>query len=336
MEQQMQSRKLGKNGPAVSALGLGCMGMSFAYGPADESESLRVLHRYLELGGNFLDTAEIYGPFKNEELVGKFLREVPRDRVVVATKFGFRIDPDGTRRGVDSSPANIRRAVQGSLKRLGVDVIDLYYQHRVDPNVPIEDTVGAMAELVKAGKVRTLGLSEAGPETLRRAVKVHPIAALQSEYSMWTRDVESNGVLATCRELGITFVPYSPLGRGFLTGAIQKLDDLDASDWRRTNYPRFQEEALQTNLKLAAAVKELAAEKGITPAQLALTWVLAQGEDLVPIPGTKRVRYLEDNMGASNVTLTAADLNKISAKLAEFQIVGERYTPEMMALVQRA
>jgi aryl-alcohol dehydrogenase-like predicted oxidoreductase len=336
MEQQMQSRKLGKNGPAVSALGLGCMGMSFAYGPADESESLRVLHRYLELGGNFLDTAEIYGPFKNEELVGKFLREVPRDRVVVATKFGFRIDPDGTRRGVDSSPANIRRAVQGSLKRLGVDVIDLYYQHRVDPNVPIEDTVGAMAELVKAGKVRTLGLSEAGPETLRRAVKVHPIAALQSEYSMWTRDVESNGVLATCRELGITFVPYSPLGRGFLTGAIQKLDDLDASDWRRTNYPRFQEEALQTNLKLAAAVKELAAEKGITPAQLALAWVLAQGEDLVPIPGTKRVRYLEDNMGASNVALAAADLNKISAKLAEFQIVGERYTPEMMALVQRA
>ncbi|HET8965228.1 MAG TPA: aldo/keto reductase [Candidatus Acidoferrum sp.] len=332
----MQSRKLGKNGPAVSALGLGCMGMSFAYGPADESESLRVLHRYLELGGNFLDTAEIYGPFKNEELVGKFLREVPRDRVVVATKFGFRIDPDGTRRGVDSSPANIRRAVQGSLKRLGVDVIDLYYQHRVDPNVPIEDTVGAMAELVKAGKVRTLGLSEAGPETLRRAAKVHPIAALQSEYSMWTRDVESNGVLVTCRELGITFVPYSPLGRGFLTGAIQKLDDLDASDWRRTNYPRFQEEALQTNLKLAAAVKELAAEKGITPAQLALAWVLAQGEGLVPIPGTKRVRYLEDNMGASNVTLTAADLNKISAKLAEFQIVGERYTPEMMALVQRA
>jgi len=289
----MQTRKLGKNGPAVSALGLGCMGMSFAYGPADESESLRVLHRYLELGGNFLDTAEIYGPWKNERLVGKFLREVPRDRIVVATKFGFRIDTDGTRRGPDSSPVNIHRAVEGSLKRLGIDVIDLYYQHRVDPNVPIEDTVGAMAELVKAGKVRTLGLSEAGPETLRRAAKVHPVAALQSEYSMWTRDVESNGVLATCRELGITFVPYSPLGRGFLTGAIQKLDDLDASDWRRTNYPRFQEEALQTNLKLAAAVKELAAEKGITPAQLALAWVLAQGEDMVPIPGTKRVRYLK-------------------------------------------
>jgi len=335
-EQQMQTRKLGKNGPAVSVLGLGCMGMSFAYGPADETESLRVLHRYLELGGNFLDTAEIYGPFRNEELVGKFLREIPRDRVAVATKFGFRIDPDGTRRGLDSSPANIRRAVDGSLKRLGIDVIDLYYQHRVDPDVAIEDSVGAMAELVKAGKVRMLGLSEAGPETLRRAAKVHPIAALQSEYSLWTRDVESNGVLAACRELGITFVPYSPLGRGFLAGAIQKLDDLDASDWRRTNYPRFQREALQANLKLAAAVKELAAEKGITPAQLALAWILAQGEDMVPIPGTKRIRYLEDNMGALKVKLTAGDLQKISAKLAEFQIVGERYTPEMMALVQRA
>jgi len=332
----MQTRKLGKNGPAVSVLGLGCMGMSFAYGPADETESLRVLHRYLELGGNFLDTAEIYGPFKNEELVGKFLREIPRERVVVATKFGFRIDPDGTRRGLDSSPANIRRAADGSLKRLGIDVIDLYYQHRVDPGVPIEDSIGAMAELVKSGKVRRLGLSEAGPETLRRAAKVHPIAALQSEYSLWTRDVESNGVLAACRELGITFVPYSPLGRGFLAGAIQELDDLDASDWRRTNYPRFQEEALQANLKLAAAVKELAAEKGITPAQLALAWILAQGEDMVPIPGTKRVRYLEDNMGAQKVKLTAADLKKISAKLAEFQIVGERYTPEMLALVQRA
>ena len=332
----MQTRKLGTNGPTVSALGLGCMGMSFAYGPADETESLRVLHRYLELGGNFLDTAEIYGPFKNEELLGKFLREVPRHRVVVATKFGFRIEPDGTRRGLDSSPANVRRASDASLKRLGIDVIDLYYQHRVDPNVPIEDTVGAMAELVAAGKVRTLGLSEAGPDTLRRAARVHPIAALQSEYSLWTRDVESNGVLAACRELGITFIPYSPLGRGFLTGAIQKLDDLDASDWRRSNYPRFQEEALQSNLKLAAAVKELAAEKGISPAQLTLAWVLAQGEDMVPIPGTKRVRYLEDNMGALNVALSADELKKISAKLAEFQVVGERYTPEMMALVQRA
>jgi len=332
----MELRKIGKNGPQVSALGLGCMGMSFAYGPADDNESIRVLHRYLELGGNFLDTAEIYGPFKNEELVGKFLAEVPRDRVVVATKFGFSIDPDGTRRGVDSSPANVRRACDGSLKRLGIDVIDLYYQHRVDPNVPIEDTVGALAELVKAGKVRGLGLSEAGPDTLRRASKVHPIAALQSEYSLWTRDVEKNGVLATCRELGITFVPYSPLGRGFLTGAIQKLDDLDASDWRRSNYPRFQGAALQSNLKLAAAIKELAAEKGISPAQLALAWVLAQGEDMVPIPGTKRLRYLDDNMGALNVKLSEADLQKIAARLSEFEIVGERYTPEMMALIQHA
>ena len=332
----MNPRKLGKSGPSVSPLGLGCMGMSWAYGPTDDNESLRVLHRFLELGGNFLDTAEIYGPFTNEELVGRFLREVPRDSVVVATKFGFRIDAGGTRLGADSSPANVRRAVEGSLKRLGVDVIDLYYQHRVDPNVPIEDTVGAMAELVKAGKVRTLGLSEAGPETIRHAAKVHPIAALQSEYSLWTRDVESNGVLAACRELGITFVPYSPLGRGFLTGAIQKIDDLDPSDWRRKNYPRFAEEALEANLKLAEAVKELANARCITPAQLALAWVLAQGEDIVPIPGTKRVPYLEENMAARHVNLTADDLNNISARLSQVPIVGERYTPEMMALVQGA
>jgi aryl-alcohol dehydrogenase-like predicted oxidoreductase len=331
----MEYRELGKNGIKVSALGLGCMGMSFAYGPANDEESLQVLHRYLELGGNFLDTAEVYGPYKNEELLGKFLTEIPRNKVVVATKFGFRFAPDGTR-GLDSSPANVRRACDASLGRLGIDTIDLFYQHRVDPKVPIEETVGAMAELVSAGKVRTLGLSEAGPETLRRAAKVHPIAALQSEYSLWTRDVETNGVLATCRELGITFVPYSPLGRGFLTGTIQNVNELDSTDWRRTNYPRFQEQALQSNLKLAAAVKELAAEKGITPAQLALAWVLAQGRDMVPIPGTKRVRYLEENMGAIEVHLTEADLKKIAARLAEFEIVGERYTPEMLALVQRA
>jgi aryl-alcohol dehydrogenase-like predicted oxidoreductase len=331
----MEYRELGKNGIKVSALGLGCMGMSFAYGPANDEESLQVLHRYLELGGNFLDTAEVYGPYKNEELLGKFLTEIPRNKVVVATKFGFRFAPDGTR-GLDSSPANVRRACDASLGRLGIDTIDLFYQHRVDPKVPIEETVGAMAELVSAGKVRTLGLSEAGPETLRRAAKVHPIAALQSEYSLWTRDVETNGVLATCRELGITFVPYSPLGRGFLTGTIQNVNELDSTDWRRTNYPRFQEQALQSNLKLAAAVKELAAEKGITPAQLALAWVLAQGRDMVPIPGTKRVRYLEENMGAIEVHLSEADLKKIAARLAEFEIVGERYTPEMLALVQRA
>jgi aryl-alcohol dehydrogenase-like predicted oxidoreductase len=328
----MEYRKLGKNGPQVSALGLGCMGMSYAYGPADEEESLEVLRRYHELGGNFLDTAEVYGPYKNEELVGRYLREVPRDSVVVATKFGFRIGSAG----VDGSPENARRVCDASLRRLGIETIDLYYLHRVDPNVPIEETVGAMAELVAAGKVRTIGLSEAAPDTVRRAAKVHPIAALQSEYSLWTRDVETNGVLATCRELGITFVPYSPLGRGFLTGTIQKEEDLDATDWRRENQPRLRGQALQANLKLAAAVRELASEKGITPAQLALAWVLAQGKDLVPIPGTKRVRYLEENMGAFNVKLTESDLKHIEARVAQIEIVGERYAPQGMALVQRA
>lgn len=330
----MQQRQLGKIGPMVSALGLGCMGMSYAYGPTDEGESLRVLRRYVELGGNFLDTAEVYGPHKNEELVGKFLRETARDEIVVATKFGFRFGPSGIT-GVDSSPANARCACEGSLRRLGIETIDLYYQHRVDPNVPIEDTVGALSELVKQGKVRYLGLSEAGPEILRRANKVHPIAALQSEYSLWTRDVETNGVLTTCRGLGITFVPYSPLGRGFLTGAIQKLEDLDPSDWRRTN-PRFGEQALQANLKLVAAVKGLATAKCVTPAQLALAWVLAQGDDMVPIPGTKRVRYLEENLGAVHVTLAESDLKNISDRLAEIDVVGERYAPAMMALVNKA
>src|SRR6202047_5399356 len=333
-DQSVAFRRLGRSELAGSALGLGCMGMSFAYGPTDEAESLRVLRRYLELGGNFLDTAEIYGPYTNEELLGRFLRGVARDGVIIATKFGFRFSPDGVR-GVDSSPENVRRACDASLKRLGIETIDLYYQHRVDPKVPIEETVGAMAELVSAGKVRTIGLSEAGPETLRRATKVHPIATLQSEYSLWSREVEVNGVLATCRELGITFVPYSPLGRGFLTGAIQKLEDLDPTDWRRTN-PRFGEKALQENLKLAAMVTELAVEKGATPAQLALAWVLSQGQDLVPIPGTKRVRYLEDNMGGLRVTLTESDRKNIAERLAQIQIVGERYAPEMMALTEGA
>ncbi len=307
------------------------MGMSFAYGPADEGENLRVLHRYLDLGGNFLDTAEIYGPFTNEELLGKFLREVPRERVVLATKFGFKFDASGAR-GVDSSPANVRRACDASLQRLGLDVIDLFYQHRVDPGTPIEETVGAMAELVAAGKVRALGLSEAAPETIRRAAAVHPIAALQSEYSLWTREPESNGVLEVCRELGITFVPYSPLGRGFLTGAIQKVEDLPEGDWRRTN-PRFAEEALQQNLKLANAIKSFAEKKGVTPAQLALAWVLAQGDDIVPIPGTKRVRYLEDNMGALEVELNAEDLREIDEACGQFKVSGERYPEAMMAMV---
>jgi aryl-alcohol dehydrogenase-like predicted oxidoreductase len=331
--QSIPFRPLGSSGVTVSPLGLGCMGMSFAYGPTDEAESLRVLGRYLELGGNFLDTAEIYGPYTNEELLGRFLRDVPRDSVVVATKFGFRIGENSIRTA-DSSPANVRRACDASLGRLGIEVIDLFYQHRVDPNVPIEDTVGALSELVTAGKVRALGLSEASPETLRRAAKVHPIAALQSEYSLWSREVMTNGVLTTCRELGISFVPYSPLGRGFLTGTIQKVADLDPTDWRRTN-PRFAEDALQNNLKLAEAVKELAAKKGCTPAQFALAWLLAQGNDVIPIPGTKRVRYLEDNMGALAVELTESDLQETDARFRPISVDGERYVPEMMALVHQ-
>jgi aryl-alcohol dehydrogenase-like predicted oxidoreductase len=327
----MKIRKLGSL--EVSSLGLGCMGMSYAYGPTDESESLAVLRRYLELGGNFLDTAEVYGPYKNEELLGRFLREIQREQVVVATKFGFRIE-NGATQGMDSSPANVRKACEGSLKRLGIDAIDLYYQHRVDPAVPIEETVGAMTELVRAGKVRRLGLSEAGPDTLRRAHAVHPITALQSEYSLWSRDIERNGTLATCRELGIGFVAYSPLGRGFLTGAIQKPSDLAEDDWRHTN-PRFQAEAFETNLRLAEHVKNLAERKGCSPAQLALSWVLAQGGDIVPIPGTKRVRYLEDNMGAVDVSLSADELAQIDKLFPPGVAQGERYAESMMALVNR-
>ena len=326
-------RTLGSSGINVSPLGLGCMGMSFAYGPADEAESFQVLRRFIELGGNFFDTAEVYGPYANEELLGRFLREVPRESVVVATKFGFKL-VSGERRGIDSSPENVRRACDGSLSRLGIDHIDLYYQHRVDPNVPIEETVGALKELVAAGKIRSIGLSEANSETIRRAAKVHPVAALQSEYSLWTRDVETNGVLATCRELGVAFVPYSPLGRGFLTGAIQKPSDLDPSDWRLTN-PRFAQEVFEANLKLAEAVKKLAVKKNCTPAQFALAWVLAQGNDMIPIPGTKRVKYLEDNMGALAVQLTEADLKETNETFGELKVAGERYTPEMMTMVHR-
>jgi aryl-alcohol dehydrogenase-like predicted oxidoreductase len=327
----MEFRNLGSL--EVSSLGLGCMGMSYAYGPTDESESLAVLRRYVELGGNFLDTAEIYGPYKNEELLGRFLREVPREQVVVATKFGFRLE-NGTIQGVDSSPANVHRACDGSLKRLGIDIIDLYYQHRVDPAVPIEETVGAMAELVSAGKVRQLGLSEAGADTLKRAHAVHPVTALQSEYSLWSRDIERNATLAACRELGIGFVAYSPLGRGFLTGAIQKPSDLSSDDWRHTN-PRFQGEAFETNLRLAEHVKNIAKRKGCSPAQLALSWVLAQGQDIVPIPGTKRLRYLEDNMGAVDVSLSADELAQINSLFPPGAAQGERYAESMMALLNR-
>jgi aryl-alcohol dehydrogenase-like predicted oxidoreductase len=326
-------RRLGRSGLEVSAIGLGCMGMSYAYGRADESESLRVLHRYVEVGGNFLDTAEIYGPFDNELLLGRFLREVRREDLVVATKFGFRVDPaTRTMSGADSSPATVRRVCDESRQRLGIETIDLFYQHRVDPRVPIEDVAGVLAELVREGKVRAFGLSEAGPETIRRAHAVHPVAALQSEYSLWSREPETNGVLETCRALGIGFVPYSPLGRGFLTGAIEKPSDMAADDWRHTN-PRFQGAAFEKNLELAAQVKRLAAGKGCTPAQLALAWILAQGEDVVPIPGTKRVKYLEDNLGALRVTLTSDEIAELDRLFPPGAAAGERYAEGAMKML---
>ncbi len=328
----MEKRTLGKDGLEVTALGLGCMGMSYAYSGGDEAESRRVLHRYVELGGNFLDTAEIYGPYDNEELLGRFLKETPREQLVIATKFGFRINSDRQLAGTDSSPKNIRRACDASLQRLGIETIDLYYQHRVDPNHPIEETVGVLAELVEAGKIRHIGLSEAGPENLRRAAAIHPITALQTEYSLWTRDVETNGVLETCRELGIGFVPYSPLGRGFLTGTIQKPSDLAEDDWRRMN-PRFEAEALEQNLKLADHVKTVAEKKGCSPAQLALAWVLAQGEDIVPIPGTKRIKYLEDNLGAVNVALSEDELVEINRLIPVGAAEGERYPTAAMQTI---
>jgi len=327
-------RRLGGSDLPVSAMGLGCMGMSYAYGAPDDAESLRVLRRYVELGGNFLDTAEVYGPYDNESLIGRFLKEVPREAVVIATKFGFRIDP-GTKAvtGVDSSPANIRRVCDESLRRLGIERIDLFYQHRVDPAVPIEEVVGTLSELVRAGKIRAIGLSEAGPATLRRARAVHPIAALQSEYSLWSREVETNGVLETCRELGIGFVAYSPLGRGFLTGTIQKPSDMAEDDWRHTN-PRFQPDAIEKNLELAEHVRQLAQRKGCTSAQLALAWVLAQGEDVVPIPGTKRVKYLEDNLGAIDVSLTREELAEIDRLFPVGVAEGQRYAVGGMKMVE--
>jgi aryl-alcohol dehydrogenase-like predicted oxidoreductase len=323
----MEQRTLGTQGLTVSALGLGCMGMTWAYGASDEAESIRTIHRALDLGITFLDTAEIYGPFTNEELVGKALAG-RRAGVVVATKFGFKFE--GGTRGVDGSPANVKRVADASLKRLNIDVIDLYYQHRRDPNVPVEETVGAMKELVEEGKVRFLGLSEVGPETLRRANAVHPISALQSEYSLWERGIEAD-VLPALRELGIGLVPYSPLGRGFLTGAL-KVDDLGADDWRRTN-PRFSEANARKNQHLVDVVKRIATRRAATPAQVALAWVLAQGNDVVPIPGTKRVRYLEDNAGALAVHLTGDDLHELDALGAD--VAGERYDPGMMALIER-
>jgi aryl-alcohol dehydrogenase-like predicted oxidoreductase len=309
------------------------MGMSYAYGTTNDDESLRVLHLYVDRGGNFLDTAEVYGPYDNELLIGRFLKEIPRDRVIVATKFGFKFDV-ATKNviGVDSSPANIRNVCDQSLKRLGVETIDLFYQHRADPQVPIEDVIGALQELIRAGKIRAIGLSEVAPDTLRRAVAVHPVAALQNEYSLWTRDVEVNGTLRVCRELNVGLVAYSPLGRGFLTGAIHKASDLEANDWRHTN-PRFQEDAIAKNQELAEHVRQLAQKKGCTPAQLALAWVLAQGDDIVPIPGTKRVKYLEDNLGAVQVALTKGELAEIDRLFPPGVASGERYAEAMMNLV---
>jgi aryl-alcohol dehydrogenase-like predicted oxidoreductase len=325
----MQTRTLGLKGPTVSALGLGCMGMSEFYGGRDDTESVATIYRALDLGVTFFDTSDAYGPHTNEELVGRAIAG-RRDQVVLATKFGIVRDPDDpTARGVNGRPEYVRQAAEASLRRLGVDHIDLYYQHRVDPDTPIEETIGAMAELVHEGKVRYLGMSEAGPETLRRASTVHQITALQTEYSLWSRDPEDE-ILPTCRELGIGFVAYSPLGRGFLTGAIRSIDDLAQDDYRRTS-PRFQGENFDRNLALVGTIQELAADKAVTPAQLALAWVMAQGEDIVPIPGTKRRERLDENVGAVDVELSDDELRQIADALPETS--GERYPEQMMAIV---
>jgi aryl-alcohol dehydrogenase-like predicted oxidoreductase len=325
MNAKMPRRKLGKSGLTVSALGLGCMGMSEFYGTRNDEESIRVIHRSIDMGKDFLDTADMYGVGVNEQLVGQAIRD-RREKVTLATKFGNVRGTDGSFKGVNGSPDYVRSACEASLKRLGVDVIDLYYQHRVDPKTPIEETIGAMAELVRAGKVRFLGMSEAAASTLRRAVKVHPIAALQTEYSLWSREVEAE-ILPTCRELGIGFVAYSPLGRGFLTGQFKKTDDLPTGD-RRRDFPRFQGENLKQNLEVVKKIEQMAAAKGCKPSQLALAWVLARGEDIVPIPGTKRLKYLEENAAAVDVKLSAKEMSEIEHALPANAVAGLRY-PEM-------
>ena len=327
----MHTRKLGENGPIISAIGLGCMGMSEFYGALDESESIATIHRALDFGVTMLDTADMYGPYTNEVLVGRAIKG-RRNDAFIATKFGIMRDStDPTRRGINGRPEYVRSSVEGSLKRLGVDTIDLYYQHRVDPQTPIEDTVGALGELVSAGRIRFIGLSEASAQTIARAHATHPITALQSEYSLWSRDPE-DATLAMCRKLRIGFVPYSPLGRGFLTGAIKSPDDFEADDYRRHS-PRFQGENFAKNLALVTKVEELAAKLSCTPGQLALAWVLAQGDDLVPIPGTKRRKYLEENVAAADVTLSDADLAAIDAIFPRGAAAGLRYPEAIMRSV---
>jgi len=324
----MHKRKLGRQGLQVSALGLGCMGMSWAYGPADDQESIRVLHHALDIGVNFWDTAEMYGPFKNEELLGRAIKGKRRQDVIVATKFAMKFGPNGEVLGLDSSPAHIKSSIEGSLRRLGTDCIDLYYQHRLDPKTPIEDTVGAMRDLVKAGKVRYVGLSEVGPGTIRRAHAVHPLSAVQSEYSLWTRGVEQK-VLPTLRELGIGLVAYSPVARGFLSGKIKSLDDLEQSDWRRTN-PRFQPGNLEHNLSLVRIVEKIASANRATLAQIALAWVLRRGEDIVPIPGTRYIHHLDENAQAAEIQLTDSAWSELDTFLASFDVAGSRYLEAAM------